>query len=90
MDVVFFPFTVCPRPPERQWISLQPDRTRNPACEFTRLYQKCGLSRAVLSGQQPVIMTGKRWLATSMLGLIMAKEQQISDGRCRDDGSLSL
>ncbi|KAM7449063.1 CCR4-NOT transcription complex subunit 6-like [Porites harrisoni] len=27
--------TVCPRPPERQWISLQPDRTRNPSLTFS-------------------------------------------------------
>jgi len=29
--MVFDDVAVCPRPPERQWISLQPDRSRNPA-----------------------------------------------------------
>lgn len=32
--MVFNNVAVCPRPPERQWISLQPDRSRNPAREF--------------------------------------------------------
>ena len=33
--MVFHNVAVCPRPPERQWISLQPDRSRNPARELS-------------------------------------------------------
>ena len=38
--MVFHNVAVCPRPPDRQWISLQPERSRNPACELSLVSNK--------------------------------------------------
>lgn len=36
---------VCSRPPDRQWISLQPDRPRNPACKLFSCLPRCYLNK---------------------------------------------